>query len=196
MGSRNPSAIGSDVIPHGLTTTQFQAVTMMALGWSQVDTAKRLGICPNTLTNWKKNDGFALALQEHVGELAKEAGSRAHGLVSRAMDGLSELVHSEEADIKLKACLGVMRHLGPAIRERSHDAFADWSEDRLAAELERVQAAIMQSDARRVADAEWRELKDSEGSPTTNPLKDPIITTDYQESRGQGGEGEGEGLSE
>ncbi|HEX3034722.1 MAG TPA: hypothetical protein VHT73_06240 [Thermodesulfobacteriota bacterium] len=80
--------------------------------------ATKLGLNESTLRKWLKTEEFQLRLEEGRERITRASFEKLEIFINEAVDGLSELMHSENESIRLKACLEVVFFCRERVREK------------------------------------------------------------------------------
>lgn len=86
-----------------LTAKQQQAVTLLASGKSQRQTAKAVGVSPQTITAWMKLDAFQKGLDGLLSTVEAESTQLLRSQRLKAVDALTDLLDSKTPAVKLAA---------------------------------------------------------------------------------------------
>lgn len=91
-----------------LTAKHQQAVTLLASGKSQRQTAKAVGVSPQTITAWMKLDGFQKGLDGLLSTVEAESTQLLRSQRLKAVDALTDLLDSKTPAVKLAAAKTVL----------------------------------------------------------------------------------------
>ena len=91
-----------------LTAKQQQAVTLLASGKSQRQTAKAVGVSPQTITAWMKLDAFQKGLDGLLSTVEAESTQLLRSQRLKAVDALTDLLDSKTPAVKLAAAKTVL----------------------------------------------------------------------------------------
>lgn len=91
-----------------LTAKQQQAVTLLASGKSQRQTAKAVGVSPQTITAWMKLDTFQKGLDGLLSTVEAESTQLLRSQRLKAVDALTDLLDSKTPAVKLAAAKTVL----------------------------------------------------------------------------------------
>lgn len=91
-----------------LTTKQQQAITLLASGKSQRQTAKAVGVSPQTITAWMKLDAFQKGLDGLLSTVEAESTQLLRSQRLKAVDALTDLLDSKTPAVKLAAAKTVL----------------------------------------------------------------------------------------
>ena len=91
-----------------LTAKQQQAVTLLASGKSQRQTAKAVGVSPQTITAWMKLDAFQKGLDAILSTVEAESTQLLRSQRLKAVDALTDLLDSKTPAVKLAAAKTVL----------------------------------------------------------------------------------------
>lgn len=92
-----------------LTAKQQQAVTLLASGKSQRQTAKAVGVSPQTITAWMKLDAFQKGLDGLLSTVEAESTQLLRSQRLKAVDALTDLLDSKTPAVKLAAAKTVLK---------------------------------------------------------------------------------------
>ena len=96
-----------------LTPKQETAAVLIASGKSCRDTAKDIGIKPETISQWRKNPYFEALVNELKMEALEGAREQLRNLSAEAVSGLKDLMENSKSDsVKLKACVEILKMCG------------------------------------------------------------------------------------
>ena len=90
------------------TAKQQQAVTLLASGKSQRQTAKAVGVSPQTITAWMKLDAFQKGLDGLLSTVEAESTQLLRSQRLKAVDALTDLLDSKTPAVKLAAAKTVL----------------------------------------------------------------------------------------
>ena len=90
------------------TAKQQQAVTLLASGKSQRQTAKAVGVSPQTITAWMKLDAFQKGLDGLLSTVEAESTQLLRSQRLKAVDALTDLLDSKSPAVKLAAAKTVL----------------------------------------------------------------------------------------
>lgn len=90
------------------TAKQQQAVTLLASGKSQRQTAKAVGVSPQTITAWMKLDAFQKGLDGLLSTVETESTQLLRSQRLKAVDALTDLLDSKTPAVKLAAAKTVL----------------------------------------------------------------------------------------
>lgn len=90
------------------TAKQQQAITLLASGKSQRQTAKAVGVSPQTITAWMKLDGFQKGLDGLLSTVEAESTQLLRSQRLKAVDALTDLLDSKTPAVKLAAAKTVL----------------------------------------------------------------------------------------
>lgn len=91
-----------------LTAKQQQAITLLASGKSQRQTAKAVGVSPQTITAWMKLDGFQKGLDGLLSTVEAESTQLLRSQRLKAVEALTDLLDSKTPAVKLAAAKTVL----------------------------------------------------------------------------------------
>ena len=91
-----------------LTAKQQQAITLLASGKSQRQTAKAVGVSPQTITAWMKLDAFQKGLDGLLSTVEAESTQLLRSQRLKAVDALTDLLDSKTPAVKLAAAKTVL----------------------------------------------------------------------------------------
>ena len=91
-----------------LTAKHQQAITLLASGKSQRQTAKAVGVSPQTITAWMKLDGFQKGLDAILSTVEAESTQLLRSQRLKAVDALTDLLDSKTPAVKLAAAKTVL----------------------------------------------------------------------------------------
>ncbi|MBH1978882.1 MAG: helix-turn-helix domain-containing protein [Comamonadaceae bacterium] len=91
-----------------LTAKQQQAVTLLASGKSQRQTAKAVGVSPQTITAWMKLDAFQKGLDGLLSTVEAESTQLLRSQRLKAVGALTDLLDSKTPAVKLAAAKTVL----------------------------------------------------------------------------------------
>jgi len=103
-----------------LTPGQGRAIVAILGSRTVQDAARSAGVGRSTLYSWLQNEAFRAELTRRRDEVFDMAVSRLKGLVGEAVEGLGELVHSDDERVRLSACRDVL-----VLAVRARDAHID-----------------------------------------------------------------------
>lgn len=95
-----------------LTAKQQQAITLLASGKSQRQTAKAVGVSAQTITAWMKLDAFQKGLDGLLSTVEAESTQLLRSQRLRAVDALTDLLDSKTPAVKLAAAKTVLELSG------------------------------------------------------------------------------------
>src|SRR5574337_374974 len=90
------------------TAKQQQAVTLLASGKSQRQTAKAVGVSPQTITAWMKLDAFQKGLDGLLSTVEVESTQLLRSQRLKAVEALTDLLDSKAPAVKLAAAKTVL----------------------------------------------------------------------------------------
>ena len=91
-----------------LTAKHQQAITLLASGKSQRQTAKAVGVSPQTITAWMKLDAFQKGLDGLLSTVEAESTQLLRSQRLKAVDALTDLLDSKTPAVKLAAAKTVL----------------------------------------------------------------------------------------
>ena len=91
-----------------LTAKHQQAITLLASGKSQRQTAKAVGVSPQTITAWMKLDAFQKGLDGLLSTVEAESTQLLRSQRLKAVDALTDLLDSKSPAVKLAAAKTVL----------------------------------------------------------------------------------------
>ena len=91
-----------------LTAKQQQAITLLASGKSQRQTAKAVGVSPQTITAWMKLDAFQKGLDGLLSTVEAESTQLLRSQRLKAVGALTDLLDSKTPAVKLAAAKTVL----------------------------------------------------------------------------------------
>ena len=95
-----------------LTAKHQQAITLLASGKSQRQTAKAVGVSPQTITAWMKLDAFQKGLDGLLSTVEAESTQLLRSQRLKAVDALTDLLDSKTPAVKLAAAKTVLELSG------------------------------------------------------------------------------------
>ena len=103
-----PSDSVQSGIEKALSRKQREAIPHLVGARSYEAGCKKAGLAKGTLYKWLRDETFKTALERQREAIIAESLQRLKLAITKAVDGLTELVESEEKGIKLKACEKVL----------------------------------------------------------------------------------------
>ena len=91
-----------------LTAKHQQAITLLASGKSQRQTAKAVGVSPQTITAWMKLDAFQKGLDGLLSTVEAESTQLLRSQRLKAVGALTDLLDSKTPAVKLAAAKTVL----------------------------------------------------------------------------------------
>ena len=91
-----------------LTAKHQQAITLLASGKSQRQTAKAVGVSPQTITAWMKLEPFQKGLDGLLSTVEAESTQLLRSQRLKAVDALTDLLDSKTPAVKLAAAKTVL----------------------------------------------------------------------------------------
>lgn len=91
-----------------LTAKHQQAITLLASGKSQRQTAKAVAVSPQTITAWMKLDAFQKGLDGLLSTVEAESTQLLRSQRLKAVDALTDLLDSKTPAVKLAAAKTVL----------------------------------------------------------------------------------------
>ena len=105
---KETAAKPSDLVKFGsekpLSRKQREAIPHLLGARSYEAGCKKAGLSKGTFYRWLKEEAFKTALERQREEIIKESLQRLKFAITKSVDGLTELVESEEKGIRLRAC--------------------------------------------------------------------------------------------
>ena len=83
-----------------LTNRQLLTVSQIVSSTTLEEARKKARLSKATLYTWLKNDAFKLELKRQRDEIVKESSDRLKNAMTKAVDGLIELMNTERPDLK------------------------------------------------------------------------------------------------
>ena len=90
------------------TAKQQQAITLLASGKSQRQTAKAVGVSPQTITAWMKLEPFQKGLDGLLSTVEAESTQLLRSQRLKAVDALTDLLDSKAPAVRLAAARTVL----------------------------------------------------------------------------------------
>lgn len=104
-----------------LNGKQTRAAGLLARGMSCADTAKEVGVSPQTISAWKKDPEFEATVNSLKWEVLETARDQLRTLVPDAVKALQDLVNgATREDVRRKAAIDVLQTAGLAGDEKTH----------------------------------------------------------------------------
>ncbi len=96
-----------------LKPKQEQAAFLLASGMLGKDVANTVGVTPETISSWRKDENFEICINRYRLEYVESARERLRLMTGKALSALEELIDKGSTDtVKLKACSEVIKHAG------------------------------------------------------------------------------------
>lgn len=89
-------------------TRQAKAIEALGHGFSVTDASERAGVTRKTVYRWLENDDFRNAVLERQNEVLERVSKRLSSLALQGLEVLSELMQSDDENIRLKASSSVL----------------------------------------------------------------------------------------
>ena len=104
-------SIKLDVIRHGMPDKQRQALPLILSGKTDKEVGELVGVCRETVSDWKHTDHFKWMLEAERERLATANRERLGTLFEQACCRASELMNSSDERVSCQATLGVLKTL-------------------------------------------------------------------------------------
>lgn len=105
-----------------LSAQQINALSLLAEGLSNSETAKQCGVDRKTISRWRESEPFATELDRLLLAGMRQIEQNVYALRSLATERLNELLKSEDESISLKTCSLILSQ--PLETLRIHSAIA------------------------------------------------------------------------
>ena len=100
-----------DAIQYGMPDKQRQALPLILAGKTDKEVGELVGVCRETVSDWKRGDDFKLMLKVERERLVVANRERLGTLFEKACCRASELMDSDDERISCQATLGVLKTL-------------------------------------------------------------------------------------
>ena len=100
-----------DAIQYGMPDKQRQALPLILAGKTDKEVGELVGVCRETVSDWKRGDDFKLMLKVERERLVVANRERLGTLFEKACCRASELMDSDDERVSCQATLGVLKTL-------------------------------------------------------------------------------------